>query len=99
MGFLHFGYAYAFIGLDINIRLDLISSVCIVIPDKVCVLCVVFAMGFLHFGYAYALIGLEINIRLDLISNVCIIIPDQDAHLLSSYCHAEASRAMFANLG
>ena len=32
MGFLHFGYAYALIGLEINIRLDLISSVCIIIP-------------------------------------------------------------------
>ena len=31
--FLHFGYAYALIGLEINIRLDLISNVCIVIPD------------------------------------------------------------------
>ena len=32
MGFLHFGYAYALIGLEINIRLDLISNVCIIIP-------------------------------------------------------------------
>ena len=31
MGFLHFGYAYALIGLEINIRLDLISNVCIII--------------------------------------------------------------------
>ena len=33
MGFLHFGYAYALIGLEINIRLDLISNVCINNPD------------------------------------------------------------------
>ena len=33
MGFLHFGYAYVLIGLEINIRLDLISNVCIIIPD------------------------------------------------------------------
>ena len=31
IGFLHFGYAYALIGLEINIRLDLISNVCIII--------------------------------------------------------------------
>ena len=31
-GFLHLGYAYALIVLEINIRLDLISSVCIIIP-------------------------------------------------------------------
>ena len=29
-GFLHFGYAYAQIGLEMNIRLDLISNVCII---------------------------------------------------------------------
>ena len=34
MGFLQFGYAYALIGLEINIRLDSISNVCIIIPDK-----------------------------------------------------------------
>ena len=33
MGFLHFGYAYALIGLEINIRLDLISNVRIIIPE------------------------------------------------------------------
>ena len=32
-GFLHFGYAYALIGLEINIRLDSISNVCIIIPE------------------------------------------------------------------
>ena len=34
MGFLHLGYAYALIGLEIDIRLDLISNVCIIIPDR-----------------------------------------------------------------
>ena len=32
MGFLHLGYAYALIGFEINIRLDLFSNVCIIIP-------------------------------------------------------------------
>ena len=32
-GFLAFWYAYALIGLEIIIRLDLISNVCIIIPD------------------------------------------------------------------
>ena len=31
--FLCFWYAYALIGLEINIRLHLISNVCIIIPD------------------------------------------------------------------
>ena len=33
MGFLHVGYVYALIGLEINIRLDLISNVLVNIPD------------------------------------------------------------------
>ena len=33
MGFLHFAYAYALIGLEINIGLDLISNLCIIIPQ------------------------------------------------------------------
>ena len=33
MGFLHFEYAYALIGLEIHIRLDLISNVCIIISE------------------------------------------------------------------
>ena len=32
--FLCFGYAYAIIGLEIQIRLDSISNVCIIIPGK-----------------------------------------------------------------
>ena len=32
--FLHFGYAYALTGLEIDIKLDLISNACINIPDK-----------------------------------------------------------------
>ena len=35
MCFLHFGYAYALIGLEINIRLDLISNICVIIPNPV----------------------------------------------------------------
>ena len=33
-GFLAFWYAYALIGLEMNIWLDLISNVCIIIPDS-----------------------------------------------------------------
>ena len=36
--FLYSGYAYALIGLEIHIRLDLIPNVCIIIPDKLHIL-------------------------------------------------------------